>query len=145
MSSAIAAVVAARRRNLQFRVVTLAIFATFLSSAVFAQAPTGTLQGRAADPAGASIPEAKVSIENQATGVKQALITNSEGRFVQPYLSSGDYRLTVEKVGFSRNVINDIKVDVQQTVSLDVVLKVGELSTTVEVKAEVAQLKTETS
>ena len=98
-----------------------------------------------ADPAGSAIPEAKVTIENQSTGVKQALVTNSDGRFVQPYLASGDYRLTVEKVGFSRNVTNDIKVDVQQTVGLDIALKVGEITTTVEVKAEVAQLKTETS
>ena len=40
---------------------------------------------------------------------------------------------------------NDIKVDVQQTVGLEIALKVGEITTTVEVKAEVAQLKTETS
>ena len=33
----------------------------------FGQAPTGTLQGRVADPAGSAIPDAKVTIENQNT------------------------------------------------------------------------------
>jgi hypothetical protein len=125
--------------------VTFGVAAILFGLCAFGQAPTGTLQGRVADPAGSAIPDAKVTIENQSTGVKQALVTNSDGRFVQPYLASGDYRLTVEKVGFSRNVTNDIKVDVQQTVGLDIALKVGEITTTVEVKAEVAQLKTETS
>jgi hypothetical protein len=98
-----------RRHRLQFRCVTLGVATILFGLCAFGQAPTGTLQGRVADPAGSAIPEAKVTIENQSTGVKQALVTNSDGRFVQPYLASGDYRLTVE------------------------------------VKAEVAQLKTETS
>ena len=110
-----------------------------------AQAPTGTLQGRVDDPNGAPVPDAKVTVENEATGVKQTLTTNSEGRFVQPYVATGLYRLTIEKSGFSKNVTNDIKVDVQQTISLNIALKLGEVSTTVEVSADVAQLKTETS
>ena len=134
------ATAAAFRRGL-----TTALTGLLFAGCMFAQAPTGTLQGRVADPNGAAIPGAKVTIENRNTGVQQGLITNSEGRFVQPYLPSGDYRLTVEKAGFSRNVTNESKVDVQQTVSLDIALRLGEVNTTVEVSAEVAQLKTETS
>src|SRR5215470_19173695 len=105
------------------------VAATILSVVTaFGQAPTGTLQGRVDDPNGAAVPDAKVTIENQSTGVSQNLTTNSEGRFVQPYLPSGDYRLTVTKSGFTKNVTNDIKVDVQQTVRLGVILKVCEIS-----------------
>ncbi len=128
-----------------FQCLTFAVVTILFALSGFAQAPTGTLQGRVADPHGSAIPGAKITIENQNTGVKQALMSNSEGRFVQPYLPSGDYRLTVEKAGFSRNVTNEIKVDVQQTVSLDIALRLGEVTTTVEVSAEIAQLKTETS
>jgi hypothetical protein len=128
-----------------FRLQSLVLSAILFAFTAFGQAPTGTLQGRVEDPNSASIPEAKVTIENQATGVSQNLITNNDGRFVQPYLPSGDYRLTVSKAGFTKSVTNDIKIDVQQTVSLNVVLKIGEITTTVEVQAELAQLKTETS
>ena len=63
-----------------------AVAATLFGLCAFGQAPTGTLQGRVADPAGSAIPEAKVTIENQNTGVKQSLVTNSR-RPVCPALS----------------------------------------------------------
>lgn len=110
-----------------------------------AQTATGVLQGVVTDPSGAAIPEAKVTVENQRTSVKLTTVTNSEGRFVQPFLPPSEYRLTVEKPGFQKNVTNEIKIDVQATVGLDVQLKVGDTTTTVEVAASAVQLSTETS
>lgn len=109
------------------------------------QTATGTLQGRVSDASGAAVPEAKVVIENQRTGVKFTLSTNSAGGFVQPFLIPSEYRLTVEKTGFQRYLTSDIKVDVQQNIALDINLKLGEVSTTVEVSANAAQLATSTS
>ena len=114
-------------------------------ASAFGQAPTATLQGHVNDPAGAAVPAAKVTIENEQTGVKQTLSSNAEGRFVQPSLLAGQYRVTVEKPGFSRSVTNDISLDAQATLDLDIALKVGEVTTSVEVTAEIAQLKTDTS
>ena len=37
-----------------------------------AQTATGALQGRVTDPTGASVPAAKVTIENEATGVSNS-------------------------------------------------------------------------
>jgi hypothetical protein len=110
-----------------------------------AQTATGTISGRVTDATGAAIPEATVNIENQNTGVKQATITNSAGSFVQPYLIPGDYRLSVEKKGFQKHTTSDLKVSVQQTIALEIQLSVGEVTTTVEVSAGVAQLATTTS
>jgi hypothetical protein len=119
--------------------------ALVLTFAAFGQTATGILQGRVSDASDAAVPDAKITIENQRTGVKQALTTNSEGRFTQPFLIPSEYRLTVEKAGFQKNVTNDIRVAVQQTVALDIALKVGEVSTTVEVTSEAAQLATSNS
>src|SRR5712692_5567037 len=110
-----------------------------------AQTATGILEGRVTDAANASVPDAKVTIENQRTAVKQILTTNTEGRFVQPFLIPSEYRVTVEKSGFQKHVINDVRVNVQETASLNIPLKVGEVSTSVEVTASVAQLSTSTS
>ena len=110
-----------------------------------AQTATGVLQGVVTDASGAAVPEAKITIENQRTNVKLTTVTNAEGRYVQPFLPPSEYRLTVEKPGFQKNLTNEIKIDVQATVGLDVQLKVGDTSTTVEVAASAVQLSTETS
>lgn len=110
-----------------------------------AQTATGTLTGRVTDSSGAAVPEAAISIQNQETGVQQSLTTNSAGNFIQPYLIPGEYRLTVEKTGFEKYVTTGLRMNVQQTVALEIGLKVGEVSTTIEVQANVAQLSTTTS
>ena len=84
-------------------------------------------------PEAPAVPDAKVTIENETTGVKQVLVTNTEGTFFRSFLLPGDYRITVEKAGFQQKVTSGIRVDVQQTVSLDVALRVGEITNTVEV------------
>ena len=109
------------------------------------QTATGILQGIVIDASGAAVPDAKVTIENQRTGVVMTLNSNSEGRFVQPFLIPSEYRLTVEKSGFQKFVASDIRVDVQQTAVMDVSLKVGEISSAVEVMASTVQLSRETS
>ncbi len=110
-----------------------------------AQTATGTIQGRVLDVTSAAITEAKVIIENQKTGVRLEGTTNSAGSFIQPYLIPGDYKVTVEKAGFDKSVTSGLKVSVQQTIALELLMKVGEVSTTVEVNANTAQLATSTS
>lgn len=109
------------------------------------QTATGTVQGRVTDASGAAISEAKVSVENVRTGVRQELTTNAEGSFVQPYLPPSEYRVTVEKTGFDTSVTNAVRLNVQQTVDLPITLTVGQMATTVEVSASAAQLSTSTS
>jgi hypothetical protein len=110
-----------------------------------AQTATGILQGVVTDSSGAAVPDAKVTVENQRTSVLLSLLTNTGGRFVQPFLIPSEYRLTVEKAGFQKYVTSDIRVDVQQTVALDITLTVGEVTSAVEVTASAVQLATETS
>jgi len=110
-----------------------------------AQNATGTLDGRVVDASDAAVPGATVTIENQAINVHWKMTTTAEGRFYQRYLQPGSYRISVEKTGFQRYVQNDILLNVEQTVSLNIPLKVGDVSTTVEVEASAAQLATETS
>lgn len=121
----------------------IATLALCLSAA--AQTATGTIEGSVSDATGATVPGAKVTIENQKTGVRNATATNSQGGFLQPYLIPGDYRVTVEQTGFEKHVTSDIRLSVQQTVKLEIALKIGEVSTAVEVSANSAQLSTSTS
>src|SRR5207245_8485753 len=58
------------------------------------------LTGIVADPTGARIPDAVVTIANEQTGVQRELTTNSEGFFAAHSLPPGSYRVDVEKAGF---------------------------------------------
>ncbi|MGH9720054.1 MAG: TonB-dependent receptor domain-containing protein, partial [Bryobacteraceae bacterium] len=129
------------KRSLILGIVAAILFA--LSAA--GQTATGILRGRVSDASGAAVPDAKVTVENTRTGVPQTLATNQDGLFVQPYLIPGDYRLTIEKAGFEKSVTTDIRINVQQTVALDIAMKVGEVNTSIQVEAAVAQLSTATS
>jgi Carboxypeptidase regulatory-like domain/TonB dependent receptor len=116
-----------------------------LSGFAFGQNATGTLDGRVIDSTGAAVPGAHITVENQATNVKLTTTTTNEGRFYQRYLPPATYNVTVEKQGFQRYIETGILLDVEQTIALTIVLKVGDVSTTVEVRADTAQLATETS
>lgn len=126
------------------------LFALLLCVAVspwaFAQTTTATLQGNVSDPSGASVPEAKVTISNTETGISQELNTDADGRFVQPFLLPGAYQVVVEKSGFQRYLQSGVRLNVQQTQTLDIALKIGDVSATVEVSdAAAAALATSTS
>ncbi len=128
-----------------FRSLIVLAAATVFCFSAAGQTATGILQGLVTDATGAAVPGATVTIENARTGVRQQLATNQEGRFVQPYLLPGEYRVTVEKPGFEKYVTSGVKLNVQQTVALEIPLKVGELTTAVEVTASTVQLATSTS
>ncbi len=125
-----------------YRGLTLAV-ATFLFCLPgFAQTATGVLQGRITDASKSAVPQAKITIKNEATSVTQTVMSNAEGNFQQSYLLPGNYRVVAEKAGFAKWETGNIRVDVDQSVNLDVQLKVGEVSSTVEVTATGTLLST---
>ena len=122
----------------RYLILSIAVLVFCFSAA--GQTATGIIQGRVSDATGSAVPDARVTVENPRTGVRQSLVTNSEGTFVQPYLIPGAYRVTVEKPGFEKYVTTGVPVNVQQTVALELTLKVGEVTTSVEVIASTVQL-----
>jgi hypothetical protein len=87
---------------------------------------TGTVR----DTSGAAIPGATVTVTNTATRGMRNTTTNEEGLYSFPSLPPGTYELKVELQGFKTADIPAFKVDVQQTVRVDVPLQVGALNET---------------
>ena len=110
---------------------------------IFGQIKSGTITGSVEDTSGARIPGAEVSVVDQGTNRLIQVLTNDRGEYAVPYLSQGIYTVTVSLSGFSTSKRTDIRVDTAQTVRVDVVLQVGEIGTTVEVRSETVQLQTE--
>jgi hypothetical protein len=121
------------------------LLAGILTSALLAQSPTGSITGTVSDPSGAVIPGAKVEITNVSTGISRATTTDAMGDFQFPLLSPGTYRLKVEFTGFSTYVQDGIVLNVAEKPDIDVVLKPGQLTQTVEVTGTAPLLETNTS
>jgi hypothetical protein len=92
-----------------------------------------TLSGLVTDPAGSAVPNAKVSIENKGNGEVRVVITNGEGYYSAPNLSPGSYSAKFSAAGFSTVVQKGIVLTVGAQQALNLVLKIGEVSQTVEV------------
>jgi len=117
------------------RLLQRAIVSLLLAGAGFAQtqAINGSIRGHVTDPGGASVPEAKVDVVNSATGFARSTSTGGEGYFVIPNLPLGSYTLTVQKSGFETQRHTGILLDAGTEAVMDMELKVGAVSTTVEV------------
>jgi Carboxypeptidase regulatory-like domain len=107
------------------------------------QVSSGTVLGQVLDPSNAAIVGATVKLLNKATSATLSQDTNAEGRFEFSSMSPGMYDVTVVKQGFAQAKISNQEVIVGQQLTLNVSMKVGATTQTVEVTAAVgANLQT---
>ena len=110
-----------------------------------AQVDRGSIVGTLTDPAGARVAGAEVTITNLAANQSTKVATDEEGNFAARLLKIGTYSITAVKQGFQKTVASGIDVGVNQTVRVDLALKVGSAAETVEVTEAAPLLQTETS
>src|SRR5271169_2902471 len=116
-----------------------------LAGSVWAQVDTGTISGTVKDATGAVIQKADVRIQQAGTELKVQVKTNNDGLFVVPDLRPGQYEVSATAPGFQTVTRTSVELRVQDRLSLDFELPVGEASTTISVEAEVPHLDSETS
>jgi len=106
------------------------------ASAVQGQNLTGTINGVVRDESGAVVLNANVTLSNSETNlVVRKLKTDNGGRYEAPALLVGTYSVDVTMPGFEIFVVKQIKLNVDQTVPIDVVLHVGAVTAQVTVSA----------
>lgn len=110
-----------------------------------AQTPYGSIVGTVTDPAGAVIPDARVTITNEATGVSREARTGGRGDFRVPALLPSTYTVEVTAPGFRKGVVTGIVLAVNQVARVDVNLQVGPVAEEVTVKAGPVLLESDTS
>jgi hypothetical protein len=107
-----------------------------------AQGASGRIVGRVADPTGAVLSAAKVTLLNEATGISRDAKTNDSGDFSFVEVAPGTYTVQFELTGFKKNVQKSVIVDVNQVVTLNSTLQIGGSQETVEVTSEAPQVDT---
>ena len=120
----------------------LGLLGLIASAMLFAQSQ-GTIQGTVSDDSGAVIPGATVTISNDDTGVTINTSTNEVGFYTAPGLNPGPYTISVSSDGFATAQRPGIRLEVAQTLGLNIQLSVGQLTEVVEVSAAAQLIQSE--
>jgi hypothetical protein len=103
------------------------------SAPVYAQSATASLSGVAMDEKGAVVAGAKITLVNAATALKREAKTNSDGLFTLPLLPPGNYTVSAQCDGFRPVDLRDITLNVGDQRSVQITLRVGSVTASVEV------------
>jgi hypothetical protein len=116
-----------------------------LAFPAWAQQSTGEIVGTVVDPTGAPVQHATVTATDVERGTVLTTRTNETGSFDLPTVSVGTYKVAVEAKGFQKAAYPQFTLVLNQTARLEFKMKVGEVSTTVEVNGTAPILQTDTS
>ncbi len=114
-----------------------------LAGTLKAQSATGQITGTVKDASGALVPNAKVTLSNQQTGLTRDARTSETGTFTFPLLAVGVYSVSAEQQGFRTAKRSDIQLNVDQVARIDLDLSVGATTETVNVEATAVSIDTE--
>ena len=128
-------------RHFQLAALRLCIL-TACCAGLFAQS-TAQIQGAVQDASGSSVPGAEVKVTQIETGIVRSVSSGADGRYVLQNLPIGPYRLEASKMGFSTYVQTGIVLQVNTNPTLDVALKIGNVSEQVQVEANAALVETQ--
>ena len=104
-----------------------------------------SLYGFVKDQASAAVPEAQITVTNEANGVSVTAKSGPDGSYTVNALRPGSYTVAVAQTGFEKSIQTGIQLDVNQKARVDILLKVGSVTTTVEVAGTAAQVETATA
>lgn len=117
----------------------------FCFSAAFGQAGRGGINGLVTDPTGAVVPGAKMTALNRATGIAQHTVTSAAGLYAFVSLNPGSYQVTASFKGFESVTQDKITVTIDQVSTVNIALRVGNVSDTVTVTEAVDLAETSNS
>jgi len=104
---------------------------------------TSQIQGVVQDASGAAVPGTQVKATKTETGAVRTATSAADGTYVLPNLQLGPYRLEVTKQGFSSYVQTGIVLQVGVNPTVDVALKVGNVTESVQVDAAATLVETQ--
>ncbi len=114
---------------------------TMFSAASLSAQTAGIISGHVADPTGAVIPGASITLTNTATNTSRTTVTTPSGDYLFYAVPPGIYNISVTHSGFEAATTPNVEVAVQQSLQLNFTLRVGATSETVTVTAANALLQ----
>jgi len=106
---------------------------------------TGSISGVVADPTGAVLVGAAVTVTETQTGVRTETSTDSKGFYSFPSLAVGNYTLEVHVIGFKTFTQSGLVIDANSALKVDVGLQIGEASEHVTVLSDAVHVETQST
>ena len=117
-----------RLARLVFRSTFVAALVTAVPDAAPAQTSNATLHGTVTDAGGGVMPGVLVKLEAPATSLTREAVTNTAGVYVFNFLPAGEYVVTAELAGFKSVRQAGIRLQIGQSLAIDLKMEVGEVS-----------------
>ncbi|HMY75337.1 MAG TPA: carboxypeptidase-like regulatory domain-containing protein, partial [Blastocatellia bacterium] len=111
------------------------LLTSVFSVTALAQQTTGNVRGLVKDQAGAVVPNATATLTNTRTNENYSSTSDANGEFQFNNLLVGEYTLRIEASGFRPLLLNDVRVQLNQTTDIPAALTVGIQGEVVEVSA----------
>ena len=109
-----------------------------------AQSTQSSILGTVADPSGAPVPSATVTVRNEGTNSTRTFKTDASGDYRVSGLEAGFYQVSVAATGFKTYSQTRVDLASSQIKRIDAKLEVGDIATTVTVEGGAFQVETET-
>jgi hypothetical protein len=103
---------------------------------IAAQQITGSIRGTVLDPSGAIVQAAKITAKQVETGLTRVVVADHQGDYLLVELPIGHYELEVQAPGFQTYLQQGISLDVNETATISMRLKVGSATQQVKVTAD---------
>src|SRR5271155_4526224 len=123
--------------------ITLTSLCMLLAPSAFGQVDEGSVTGLVQDATGAVVPNAKVPLLNTDQGLTQTTNTEGSGVYTFSPVRIGNYTVSATAPGFSVTTQEHVNVAVSQNVRVNIELKTGAATETVEVTTAPPQMQTE--
>ena len=122
------------RRITNLTIPCMLLLTAMLSTSVFAQTTTSTIEGTVKDPSGALVPGATVKVTAETLASERNATTDSNGRYRIAALPAGKYTIAVSAQGFAVST-TEIELTLNRILTYDVSLQVGSATQTVNVSS----------
>src|SRR4051812_8559846 len=116
--------------------------ALLMAASAWSQVTTGTISGTVSDSSGGVLAGAKVTIQNEDTGISRTVTADNGGRYSAPSLALGNYRVTAAMDGFQNEARTGLQLTVGREAVVNFQLTVGAVAQTVEVSGEAPLVQT---
>jgi len=113
-----------------------AVLCLFSTTFLLAQGTGGRIVGTVSDPTGAVLSAVKVTLTNDATNISRTATSNDSGQYVFVEVAPAVYHTEFELTGFKKNIRRDITVELNQVVTLNMILQIGQAQEIVDVTSE---------
>src|SRR5262245_9962395 len=114
----------------------------FFASTLCGQTATGRIVGTVSDPSGALISGVLITVTTADTTLQYQVRTNELGLYQVPILPVGMYIVTADAPGFQKAKTDPEKLEINQSLRIDIKMAIGRGSDEVTVKEGITRIET---